>query len=412
MSFRQKQTNYLKQDNKAYEEGTLGLTGAEQTQMSEKALREAQRSVQQQQREIQRNALAAGGAAGSFMGPAAALQRDLATRAAKEGEAAASKASEVSRRLAAERATQHRKDIDARVARNQQRTATAINSLQSFAALGMQLANTQQFKDFTKATSEKMKARADRKAADRDFERSARADQAKAKAQGYTITDDAKANLALGEETEVGDTAVGDPAVGQTLAPSEKPGMFDEKIAPSEKPGTFTGPKAEAEPEKEKAGVGGVADAVGQALAPGKKPEAEEGPKTGGPAPTTAEDTVKAIESVGEREAPDKGKQAFDAAGGIASRAATGASIGSMASPLGTAIGAAAGTLVGVGEQIGKAVGRGKKGKALDKFYQEAKLAKIDPQIFYDASKEQQDAMAQKMGLTVNELKQRLSQMR
>jgi hypothetical protein len=411
MSFRQKQTNYLKQDNKAYEEGTLGLTGAEETQMSEKALREAQRAVQQQQREIQRNALAAGGAAASFMGPAAALQRDLATRAAKEGEAAASKASQVSRQLAAERAAQHRKDIDARVARNQQRAATAINSLQSFAALGMQLANTQQFKDFTKATSEKMKARAARKAADRDFERSARAAQAKAKAQGYELTDDAKGNLALREGAEVGDTAV-----GQTLAPSEKPGMFDEKIAPSEKPGTFTGPKtegSEAEPEKkEKAGVGEVADAVGQALAPSKKPEAEEGPETGGPAPTTAEDTVKAIESVGEREAPDKGKQALDVAGGIASRAATGASLGSMASPIGTAIGAAAGTVVGVGEQIGKAVGRGKKGKALDKFYQEAKLAKIDPQIFYDASTEQQDAMARKMGLTVNELKQRLSQMR
>lgn len=396
MSFRQKQTNYLKQDNKAYEEGTLGLTGAEQTQMSEKALREAQRSVQQQQREIQRNALAAGGAAGSFMGPAAALQRDLATRAAKEGEAAASKASEVSRRLAAERAAQHRKDIDARVARNQQRTATAINSLQSFAALGMQLANTPAAKDLTKSISEKMKARADRKAFG-EFE------------AGLKYGDASTASE-LPDDTKLPPTTL-----SESVKSAQEQGLAALGFGPEVDllEGEAESPKTEAEPEKkEKAGVGEVADAVGQALAPGKKPEAEEGPETGGPAPTTAEDTVKAIESVGEREAPKKGEIALDATSGIASRAATGASIGSMGGPIGTAVGAAAGTVLGVGEQIGKAVGRGKKGKALDKFYQEAKLAKIDPQIFYDASTEQQDAMARKMGLTVNELKQRLSQMR
>jgi hypothetical protein len=119
----------LKKDIKSMEEGTLGLSEAEQRQLTDKALRDAQRATQTQSRAVQRQAMASGGPAGQFMGQAAALQRDFAKQAQEQAAAASSEAAAVSRDLAERRAEKTRERISQEAARRRQQPRKIAGSL-------------------------------------------------------------------------------------------------------------------------------------------------------------------------------------------------------------------------------------------------------------------------------------------
>lgn len=119
----------LKKDIKSMEEGTLGLSEAEQRQLTDKALRDAQRATQTQSRAVQRQAMASGGPAGQFMGQAAALQRDFAKQAQEQAAAASSEAAAVSRDLAERRAEKTRERISQEAARRRQQPRKIAGTL-------------------------------------------------------------------------------------------------------------------------------------------------------------------------------------------------------------------------------------------------------------------------------------------
>ena len=119
--------NLLKQDVKSMKEGTLGLSEAEKSQLTGKALRGAERASQHAVREAQRQAMATQGPAGPFMGQAAAHTQDLVKQAQEQAAAASSEAESVSRDLAERRAAQTRARLEARAQRRREQPGKALN---------------------------------------------------------------------------------------------------------------------------------------------------------------------------------------------------------------------------------------------------------------------------------------------
>lgn len=127
----------LGQDVERMQKGELGLSEGEQRSMTDKALQQANRQVAQQQKNINRQAMAAGGTGNQFTGQAAALSRDLAEQSAEAGAKAAQQASELSVQLAEQRAADTRQRLERQQDRARQNVMNGINVAMNTAQLAM-----------------------------------------------------------------------------------------------------------------------------------------------------------------------------------------------------------------------------------------------------------------------------------
>jgi hypothetical protein len=159
----QTEKNILKQDVKAMREGTLGLSPAEQREISQKALGDAQRATQDQTKKVMQAAMATGGAAGQFTGQAADYLRGTARMAQDKAAEAALSASRQSTELAQHRSNQIRKDLARAAERQRQVPAKIANTAMTSLGFASKLAATPLVGSVIDTIGEKLKALAGRK---------------------------------------------------------------------------------------------------------------------------------------------------------------------------------------------------------------------------------------------------------
>ena len=145
--------NLLKRDIKAMEEGTLGMSQAEQDQISSKAQRDAQLAVQQT---VGKQAAQLGLSGQGRTGQAAAERREMAGAAAEAAAKARAETAAYSRGLAEKRAEQTRRRIKEAADRRRAQPAKIAKTFKDVVDYGIKLGNTDLGKRVAGVVGEKL----------------------------------------------------------------------------------------------------------------------------------------------------------------------------------------------------------------------------------------------------------------